>query len=341
MPPITKVDRSRMAAYDDCRRLRYLRYHWGGSGLSAVTAAKPLLDGTFVHIVCAAALSGGDVEQAMTVAEMTYAAEGGDPAGVFRLRVLLDLWQRRRLPAIMAEYDVLEVEQEHIWPMSPDLHDMVRCDALLRRRADKALFLQEFKTTRAFSPAWSAQWTMNTQLLANLQAMEAIWREPIEGVLIEGLLKAPYLDQAWRDADGRVHLKGHRSWTRVSVPEDLGLTAAEWLAHPAWSDLDRDALFNPQEARRPVTRELRRWWEQAVRQERQIAADVAICAENPAEVDRLFPLNYNHCLRYFSHPCEFFSLCHSGEIERDPIGSLMYEPRTPHHDEEGTHGLDL
>lgn len=57
--------------------------------------------------------------------------------------------------------------------------------------------------------------------------------------------------------------------------------------------------------------------------------------ESREEIEaRYFPHNRKHCFFHFGDQCEYFSLCWSPEVNSDPIGSGLYEIRTPHHEKE-------
>lgn len=340
------TDRSRISAYQRCPRYRYLRYHAGDAqkGYEPTQIGQPLADGSFVHAVAASALVGGDWRATIADQQRLYihlattrGIEGVEDwqEAVFRLSALCTLWVARRLPVILAEYEVVEVEQEHRWEIVPGLVDMVRCDALLRRKDDRALFLQEFKTTRAFSPSWAAQWAYNSQILANLQAMEAIKGERVEGVIIEGLLKAPYLATAWTKLDGTLSLKGHKGWDPTPIWPKMEPEA--WVSGPPWTDMDRDALFNPLVAKRPTTAQLERWKRQTIGQELGIESDLRWMREQPTQIpyvmDHSFPMFDDSC-RSYGRDCDFLPLCYKEEVQNDPLGSGLFVARVPHHDEE-------
>lgn len=48
----------------------------------------------------------------------------------------------------------------------------------------------------------------------------------------------------------------------------------------------------------------------------------------------VFPHNRKHCYFHFGARCEYFELCWQPEVAGDPIGSGLYEIRSPHHDSE-------
>lgn len=50
-------------------------------------------------------------------------------------------------------------------------------------------------------------------------------------------------------------------------------------------------------------------------------------------LDFFFPQHDNHCLRYGS-PCSFSEVCFNDMVGDDPLGSGLYQIRTPHHSTE-------
>lgn len=345
-----KTDRSRIATYQKCPRKRWLHYHAGeeGLGYERVSLSLPLAAGQFFHSVAAVVLKGGDPALAIADAIATFrsdvAARGIEGVysaeeEAYMLEALAWMWVKRRLPAILDEYDVVETEKEYLWPIGDGIDVMVRCDCLLRRKADKALFLLEFKTTRAFTPLWASQWNFNSQINSNLQAMEEIKGERVEGVIIEGLLKSPMLARYWVKPDGTISLKGHRGW-ELHEAKELG-APKEWAEHPIWTDMDRDSLFNTLMPKRPVTAQLQRWRRQTVAQEDHIAGAVLMVRGlsgepelQQAALDAGFPMYDDACMTY-GHPCDFMDICYKEEVRLDPVGSGLYMVRVPHHAPEG------
>lgn len=376
------VDRSRIQAYQDCKRLRWWNFHHGKTGLERKAFGLPLLNGSALHDGFAQLLSGhpidaivADVATNYRAAIATRGVAHEDPASAEHLVAeqltllegLLRAWAQVRLPALRAEYDVVAIEQEMPWLMGADIVDMVRCDALLRRKVDGILFIQEFKSLTSVSEGWIEQWEHNSQLLANTRAIETMMKEPIGGVLIEGILKgrratdkavmSPFRGSITQQSAlcyGYKHETKERaivydtSWaknaTKVASWEEMPID--EWIAK-VMTEADLISMFIPLPPIRPVGRELNRWQRQTLAQESRIRADVAVAHEvvesgdeNAIEavLDDRFPQNHNHCYRYFGHPCAFAALCFDAQVEADPIGSGLYVRRTPHHATEDLHG---
>jgi hypothetical protein len=131
------VDRSRIQSYHDCKRLRFLNFHWGGTGLERRALGLPLLNGGQLHNGLAGLLTGKTIAETMAAVAADYrsiVAERGivseDPNVVEHLineqltllEGLLRAWQMVRLPAILAEYEVVSVELEQPWPIAGHRH---------------------------------------------------------------------------------------------------------------------------------------------------------------------------------------------------------------------------
>ena len=380
------VDRSRIQAYHDCKRLRFLNFHWGGPGLERKTLGLPLLNGQQLHNGLAGLLTGGRVDEIVTLVGDDYRRivdERGvlveDPQAIefliaeqlALLEGLLRAWQRVRLPVVLDEYDVVSVELEQPWAIQgTDIIDMVRCDAVLRRKSDKVLFYLEFKSVSNPSDGWAQQWEHNSQLLANVRALETIYREPVGGVLIEGIVKgrravdkammSPFrgsiiqqspITYGYKSRDyqtGAFHydLVWSKSADKFATWEEMSME--KWLDH--FTPADLEALFIPLPPIKPVLRDMERWERQTLAQERMVRDDVAEIARIVEGVaygahtiddvehalDARFPQNTNHCHRYFGHPCAFAHICFNQQVSDDPIGSGLYIARRPHHDIEPT-----
>jgi hypothetical protein len=363
------TDRSRIQAYHNCKRLRYLNYHWGGRGLERVTLGLPLINGTFIHAAFAAVLTGDSAPSVLARLETDYRASI-TARGVYAenntedfileqltlLKGLVLAWDAVRLPALRAEYEVVAVEQEMQWAMAPGLIDMVRCDAILRRKSDGLLFILEFKTVSSVTNDWLQQWQHNSQILANSLAVEELYGQPVGGVLIEGIVKgrrtidrgttSPFHGQQIQQSP---LCYGYRRRTETGYDYDVDwnrgsekvaiwehLPIEDWVFYHL-TEADRNALFVTLPAHLPVRREQERWRRQTVAQEHQIQTDLRVLETTPDDDQRtlmrdvMFPLNDDHCFRYFGHPCSFEPLCFTQAIEDDPLGSGLYQPRTPHH----------
>jgi hypothetical protein len=162
------------------------------------------VNGIYVHEALAQVLLGADLDLTLEGTMEKYRAEciergvtGIEEEDLefflkeqqFLLEGLVRGWVKTRLPRILEEYTVVEVEKECKWELAPNLIQMLRVDALLRRKVDGVIFILEFKTTSFPGYDWQQQWEHNIQLLSYTGAVTDIYGEPCGGVLIEGLVK--------------------------------------------------------------------------------------------------------------------------------------------------------
>lgn len=382
-PIIWLTDRSRIAAYRDCPRLRYLTYHFAGKGLQRTTLGLPLVNGDFVHLALARLLVGEDLDVVLAELSTKYRAavlerglageanvHGLIAEQLCLLEGLVRAWAQVRLPLILAEYLVVDVEREFEFTIAPGIVIMIRLDAVLRRKSDGLLFIKDYKTTTAIYDAdWGKKFEHDSQMLCYILAAESIFNEPIGGMLMEGLLKgkravdkgktSAYYGQTIQQSPlcyayrQRERVTGQyvydHSWSKAAEKAPIwempgGVRA--WLAD--WSPLDLADLFVVAPAIRPARRDLERYRRQVIYQEQQLqftvmsaealrakaASDQGTAADWTAyeeNLDHHFPQNHNQCFRYFGYPCAMERLCFTEGIEDDPIGSGFYQTRIPHH----------
>jgi hypothetical protein len=66
--------------------------------------------------------------------------------------------------------------------------------------------------------------------------------------------------------------------------------------------------------------------------------EIAIGQDDQTEysslLSRYFPHVRKHCEFHFGGPCEYKALCWKPEVTQDPVGSGLYQIRTPHHEAE-------
>lgn len=276
---------------------------------------------------------------------------------------ILSGWQTVRLPALLAEYEVIAVEQEVEWPIAPGIHQMLRCDALLRRKSDGLLFILEFKTVATPGYQWQNQWEHNIQILSYCAAVEETRNEPVGGVMIEGLVKgmrrketaqsSPFFGRTLQTSPFCYTYETEvtngdvlRSWEWSKKAKKIQLSWQEWLEGNLWmmdpSHLSEQFIVLP--AITPIRSQMDRWRRQTISAEVRWAMamdEIAEAEGNTVKLAELLdfhaPQHDNHCLRYGS-PCSFMDICFNSLVEDDPIGSGLYQQRRPHHDTEIANG---
>lgn len=350
-----KTDRTAMVAFRNCPRLRLLSRHTGGTGLDAPKKSLALIIGIAVHDALAGIWEGKEIES-LIKAGQNYIAENVDADRVEEQQALFEgivrAWLRVRYPKLLAEYEPVAIEHELTWLMGERdgvfVHDYIRCDALLRRRSDGSLFYWEIKTSGDPGDNWIKSWEHNSQLLINTTALEELLNERVHGVLIEGITKGRlgpdklktspwygkiiqqspfcyvYVDPVTKDISlsWQRNYRKAQTWTLLSIKR---------LVNEVMSEEECNALFVPVPPIRPSQKALARHRDQCLWQESGIAKALLVCKEDPSLIDRFFPMNEDHCFRYWGYPCQFVGLCFDEEVMRDPMGSGLYVPRVPHH----------
>ena len=386
-----RTDRSRCEEYERCPRARYLHYEKDG-GVERVSQSVPLILGSLIHEPLSRILEPGRVDPIEAIieeAKQKYLATVGE-RGLFLdyfdgsdamagkvvdptawqveeqlslLEGIVLAWVKVRLPKILDEYDVLMVEKECPFQLSPDILFMTRADAVLRRKATHELFVLNFKSTSDANSTWREQWRLDQQTLSEVLGVEAVMGERVAGVLIEGLVKGRRNVQwpresgnwyhnspliwCWKNAGaapfpssyatsyeyedaatGKTHRLG-KGWERALVVREMGIKAwLEQLEAQSPELLAQQFISLP-----PILRsdyEIECWKKATIAQEGQIAGN-SLMVMGETNLDSLFPMHTSHgnCLR--PGKCQFFDLCHGvGDME-DP---LQFRKRKPNHPQE-------
>ncbi len=363
------TDRSRIEDYHNCKRLRYLRYHWDGTGLERTGLSLPLVNGSAIHAGFARLLGGEKLEDVVEKLRTEYLIEIEDRGidgelleslhflvkeQLFLLEGLVRAWAKVRLPLILQEYDVISIEEALEWEMAPGIKHRTRVDALLRRKADGLYFTKEFKSTSEADDWWAKRWEHNSQILVNTLVVEEVKGIPIEGVLIEGVNKgirkvdtakrSPFygkkiqmspLCYGW-EKDRMIRPDYLNGALRVAAWESY--TSEEWVGLMAEVDLDK--LFTPLNPIRALPQQMERWKNQTIYQERMIQGDLEPWPDDEegwtedawyTHLDQCFPMNDDHCYRYKGYACPMESLCFNEQVKEDPLGSGLYQRRKDHH----------
>lgn len=352
MALVIHTSRSDMVAMRNCPRLRLLSSHSHGGGLEPIVKSIPLLMGQAVHTAIAAIWEGKSPEEALLAGKGEL--EGIPPARMDEQLALYEglfwAWIRVRYPLLIAEFEPVAIEKELVWKMGEKqgvtVYDHIRCDAFLRRRADGGLFYWEIKTSADPGDEWVKSWEHNSQLLINTLAIEELLGERVQGVIIEGLAKGRYATEKMRTSPwyGQKIQQSPLCYLYVSPTGELSPSwQKNWRKGQAWkilpakkivydilSPAECEALFVPVPPIRPDSEALQRHREQCLWQESDVALGLEACKEDPSNVDRYFPLNDDHCYRYWGHPCQFETLCFNRSVSENPLGA-GFRPRTHHH----------
>jgi PD-(D/E)XK nuclease superfamily len=363
------TDRSRIECYQQCPRRRWWAYEYRGRGIEPVRGQPSYLAvGSAIHTGIGSLLLGDGMSWAY-LGVYDALRQGLDApiddravkrqAELYALvEALLRAWGAVRLPYYRETFEVLDVErEEEPFDIGVGIKLMVRTDAVVRRKADGAVFIANWKTAKRCDRLWQEQWKYDPQTLSEVLPVEKRLGEKVSGVLIEGLVKGEELEYpkgsgewyynspliwAWHNETGKPHPRGdwsaryewqdedgsHRlgkGWRKAAVWESFDGGVAAWIEHLAQSDpMVLEEQFVPLP---PILRsdwEIERWTKQVAYQERDIRE--ASCLLRSDE----FPMHTGHgnCIR--PSRCPFIPICWEGADPDDE----RYRPRTPNHSTE-------
>lgn len=159
------------------------------SGIAALDAADPVatvlekvLTDYKNEVLETGVRSLSDPEVEFTIAEQQTMLEG-----------VMRGWVSRRLPVILEEYDVMEIEQQWLWQLGEGIYMPMRQDAILRRKADGLLYILDYKgIPYGDSDSWQKKHEQSDQTVLYITALEERTGEPVGGMLYEGLVRGQW-----------------------------------------------------------------------------------------------------------------------------------------------------
>jgi hypothetical protein len=380
------TDRSRIVTREECERKRYLNYDFDvfgePMGIQRREASLPLLNGTEIHEAHAKVLAGYDIEK--TVAEMRERYQKTfDARGVYTsddsehllaeqmnmLEALLRAFARLWMPRILAEYDVVNIEQSHDWQLAPGLVQKLRFDTMVRRKSDKALIILDWKSMKYISEAWALKLERSRQTSLYTQAAEELYGEPVE-IAYVGMVKGawrkdtaksspffgqkiqatPFLYAYTLDASDlwQTAYTNRKGFRKVRIADEMPIVKwVDWLFEHEFDTVNAQFTFIP--PFNPTPRERRRVKELVVREELSYLADILVYkkmlkkAQETGDGNLLqqaqdyldfvaAPMRDENCAKYGEENlCSFYHVCHSeGALDTVLMGD-EFEAREPHH----------
>jgi hypothetical protein len=163
---------------------------------------------------------------------------------------LVRAYARRRLPVLLAEFDILEVEREGRWllseidpsdalPSGALVHFMSRPDALMRSRADGQLYLLSFKTKASWDVRAAKDAETDLQGLSEGIEIEKRLGERIMGIRYEYMLKG------YRSEDKALSLKvGFTAYAQRSPLTRVYRSTKNSDLNVAWDFLKEDGSMS-------------------------------------------------------------------------------------------------
>src|SRR5208283_3769873 len=262
-------DRSRMEVDHKCPRREYWEYYFDGKGLQPARLNQHLTFGSAVHECIASILlyckgqdnlldmvqvgaavklaaanlrkeftqsrgfqaepileEGFDGQMIQTVEDQTWLVDHYCDL----LEGLVTGWCLVRLPALMEQYRVVQVETEERLQLTDELVFMSRPDAILERRTDGALVILSLKTVSQVNTMWLENFKTDQQTISEVLPVEARLGREVAGVQIEGLTKGSQAVE-WPKGSGHKHHASPLVWGYLIEAGGLHL---EWKAQYEW-----------------------------------------------------------------------------------------------------------
>lgn len=210
---MTVTQRSRLETFESCPRHGYWAYLYNGRGISRRGYDPDLLIGSAIHIGVEWLLRGVGEEEAaakatswMTQAitdigvaplvvendfgfELVPATPNQTIFMVNLVEALVRGFARVRLPKLLEQYLIMEVEREESYQLTDELVFLSRCDFISKRRMDGELFIHNLKSVKWPDGAWRKKFHYDQQTLSELLGPEQRYGCKFGGVIIEGLVK--------------------------------------------------------------------------------------------------------------------------------------------------------
>ncbi len=334
-----RFSRSSQQAYQECPRLYYLKYVYGGTGIEPDAPRDELAIGSLTHSMLASILNGGLVVPGTSDASKPGAALA---EGMARG------WAKVRWPFYQEHFDVLFSEQEINCQLKGDVELMSRIDGVLRRKSDGEIFPLEFKTTGTNRDNYLDSWQYSSQILTHLLVGERLTGRPPAGVIMEFLYKG-YKKQ---EPEGTVYyspyMRAYRNLLDGSFGYDSSLGRKkgwetfcpyEEIPMEDWVRQMPDEVLRAQFFTRLIqrnNRDLEIWKAQTVYEQRRIQealVNTGFCDLESEALTEFFPARLDECCfaNKYHAKCEMLKVCY-GEID-DPVGN-GYKAREPHHPQE-------
>jgi hypothetical protein len=274
------------------------------------------------------------------------------------LQALVWGWVLCRLPEIVKDFRVVEVEAEKRLPIMANdglFVFMSRADCHLQRRSTGGRVLLNFKTTKEIKGWWLEQWSTDQQMISEILPIEHETGQIVEGVMIEGVLKGRtsvewpkdsgkwhynsplvwgyrkaadgFEGEMWMPPQGRLN----KGWERMPTTNFTGGIEG-WVNSLTINDPEvvRSQFICPPLISRQAS-ELAEWQIQSLAREGDIRLARLNLDDKPESLAVFFPKHTHHGNCIFPTRCEYYDCCWN-TIE--PLQSGLYQIRVPNHPSE-------
>lgn len=380
------TDRTRIVTREECERKRYLNFDMDVEGIplgiQRRSASLPLLNGTEIHEAHAKVLAGQDLDSVVAEMRKRY-RDAVELKGIYvsddvdhmvreqmaMLEALLRAFTRLVLPRILAEYDVVNIEQSHDWELAPGLVQKLRFDSIVRRRNDGMLAILDWKSMKSISEVWEQKLERSRQTALYTQAAEELYGEPVEMMYV-GMVKGEWAKDTAKSSPwyGQkiqrtpflyAYTLDHESYTtaytnrkgfhKIRTYEEMPI--AKWVEYLFKHEPEVvNEQFTVIPGFAPTLRERRRVKELVIREELKFHNDIELYKELKAKADAsgdsillqqaedfldfvAAPLREENCFKYGKDSrCPFYGLCfNEGAMEHVMVDG-EFEAREPHHE---------
>lgn len=374
-----RFSRSHDQCYVDCPRKAYLTYYYGGKGI--VPAGLDLYQetGSLTHAILEKVMLyakefdavpspntvTGFVNEAVATYTEAVQERGFDQfSGELELEMqrqialaegLARVWTIHKLPKLLQDYKVIEVEREHRIPFGKEMEMLSRIDGVLQRRSDDALFAgPEFKTTGWMSEDYVESWRYSVQTLSHCLDVKHVYGEFPSGVLMEFLYKGVKR----KDKDGGYNyysplVRAYMRQDDISGQKEFGFDGGlarrkEWVTiEPYTMGMEHWVTQLPEEVIDTILfstivyrspRELDEWVKQVEIRQYKIATALGLLNDGEPSVEgaddimaSVFPARLdNFCYsNQYKKKCPYLDVCY--HVIDDPLESGVFVAREPHH----------
>ncbi len=347
------TDRTSIETDWTCEQSHYWRTYHNGTGMVPAQEPEYFLQGRTIHADYAAVMTGSEarplarrlIEDVLAIPDVTQMAleQAWWHAG------MVLAFAKYIAPKWMATYDVWLVEKEIVLNRPPLA---LACTIDLALKSKPGLpprrIITDYKSVRWLTKGWTDHWPYAVQMQINPKAVEEWSGERVDATYVvglqkgefrKGLLRHPYI-YAYATADGTEWVGEWKAnpfalrgvWEmgmgpdRSPAPVDIALERLEgWV-----EKLGEGVAIEQHPMSLPVfenERMMERLIEDQIRREHEIRDGLAKGAHP-------FRANFKACKPEIGSACAYLAACWNEEVNRDPLGSGLYVPRTPHHDQE-------
>lgn len=238
-------------------------------------------------------------------------------------------------PVIRRDWNTVGIEREIVLDRDPLWLGLIP-DRVLESKSDGKLAYREWKSVGAVTPGWVASWPTAVQVHAGIKAIEEELGRRVaygqiqglyKGYEKGGLLRHPYV---WAYTDGtNWQVEWKKGWSLAPIWEFPG-GIIEWVMKLG-SEVALD-LF-PMSA--PIfvdERLLDSMVRRRVHREREVREVRDRCQGDWNERVLYFEQRFKNCRPVVGSPCAYLPACFNASVNKDPLGSGLFVPRTPHHE---------